>query len=104
MTDAEVIEWYGRVIWDAFEKDRDADRRRWLWEIDTIIEAAGLPPFDWQHSSESIREFAVRTMPTEAARTAMLQRCDKLDELDERSVELYNQVDSHRRRASRNGS
>jgi hypothetical protein len=104
VTDAEVIDQYGRLIWEAFERERDADRRRCVWEIDTIIEAVGLPPFDWNHSPESLQDFAMREMPTEEARTAMLKRCDRLEELSALSIELYNQTDRFRRSAARKGT
>jgi len=101
MTDAEILDAYGSIIWREVEKDRDRDRHTLLHEIDAIIEAGGAAPFNWSHAPEGVAEYAARELPAVAA-AAVKSRADSLEQLSEYSRMLYERTDrcARKRRAA----
>jgi len=92
MTDAEILDAYGSIIWREVERDRDRDRHTLVHEIDAIIEASGVARFNWSHAPEGVDEYAARELPAVAA-AAVKSRADALNELSEYSRMLYERTD-----------
>lgn len=89
MTLEELVKQYGSTVWNTVERERDRDRRELTGQIDAILEAAGVEPYDWFDSGEGIGEYCQRVLPTQSAKDAVAKRLAELEETNEYSRQVY---------------
>lgn len=89
MTLEDLVSQYGCVIWKEVDRESDRERERLTGQIDAIIEAAGVAPYDWFDSGEGIEAYCLRWLPTQAAKDAAHIRVMELEEIGAYSRSVY---------------